>query len=175
MKVPCRQLPVRTASSTEAHEGNDVCIARGSMPRLPDGRDVHCGRSDRGGKQAWRPEHQQMAAVAKSPSALKSLSGYLRDADLSPRREGRCRWGSNGQAHSADRRDRGPGIQGRIHGDNVGKDRLAAGTGDNLRRPTRRGQGRRRWEGDGLAHEPIGAMTKGQRPSTRRTTSCRNG
>ena len=49
-----------------------------------------------------------------------------------------------------DRRDRGPGTQGRIHRDNVGKVPLAAGAGSNLQRLLERGLGRRRGEPSGI-------------------------
>ena len=48
------------------------------------------------------------------------------------------------------RRDRGPGTQGRIHRDNVGKVPLAAGAGRNLQRLLERGLGRRRGEPHGI-------------------------
>ena len=40
------------------------------------------GGSDQGGEQTERPEHKGMAATSKIPSAVKSLSGMLRYADL---------------------------------------------------------------------------------------------
>src|SRR5450756_2348407 len=48
------------------------------------------------------------------------------------------------------RRGRGPGTQGRIHRDNVGKVPLAAGAGSNLQRLLERGLGRRRGEPSGI-------------------------
>jgi len=57
------------------------------------------------------------------------------------------------------RRDRGPGTQGRIHRDNVGKILLAAGAGSNLQRLLERGFGRRRGKPAGLTNESVGAMT----------------
>ena len=52
----------------------------------------------------------------------------------SPTGEGRCRRGSNG--HCTRRTAAaGPGIQEQACGNNVGKDHLPAGTGDNLQRP----------------------------------------
>ena len=48
------------------------------------------------------------------------------------------------------RRGRGPGTQGRIHRDNVGKVPLAAGAGSNLQRLLERGLGRRRGEPNGI-------------------------
>jgi len=48
------------------------------------------------------------------------------------------------------RRGRGPGTQGRIRRDNVGKVPLAAGAGSNLQRLLERGLGRRRGETNGI-------------------------
>ena len=42
--------------------------------------------------------------------------------------------------------------------DNVGKDLVAAEPGKNLRRPRDRWEDQRSGEGQGLAHEPVGAM-----------------
>ena len=53
--------------------------------------------------------------------------------------EGRCRAGRNGRMHRSGCRGTGPGIQGKVRRDNVGKGPLPAGTGDNLQRPTGRG------------------------------------
>ena len=93
-------------------------------------------------------------------AALKSLSGALRDADLSLGGEGRCRGGSNGHVHPADRRDRGPGIQGQTHGDNVGKGHRPAGAATTCEDPPTKGD-QRRGEGDGLAHGLVGARKEG--------------
>ena len=43
-------------------------------------------------------------------------------------------------------------------GDNVGKDLVAAGAGSNLRRLRDRWEDQRSGKGQGLAHEPVGAM-----------------
>ena len=53
--------------------------------------------------------------------------------------EGRCRAGRNGQMHRSGCRGTGPGIQGKVRRDNVGKGPFPAGTGDNLQRPADRG------------------------------------
>ena len=57
------------------------------------------------------------------------------------------------------RRDRGPGTQGRIHRDNVGKVPGTAGAGSNLQRLLERGLGRRRGERVGSTNESVRAMT----------------
>ena len=78
-----------------------------------------------------------MATISKIKTHMKLLrveflwSPTYADAS----REGRCRVGSNGRAHPASHRDTGPGIQGKIRGDNVGNDHLPAGADSNLRRP----------------------------------------
>jgi hypothetical protein len=48
------------------------------------------------------------------------------------------------------RRGMGPGNQGRIHRDNVGRVPSAAGAGSNLQRLLNRGLGRRRGETNGI-------------------------
>ena len=55
------------------------------------------------------------------------------------------------------RRGRGPDTQGKKGGDNTGKVRYPAGTGDNLQSPIDEVSSRRRREGIGLAHESVGA------------------
>ena len=47
--------PIRTASISGAHGGNDMCSARTYKPQLPCA--MHSGRSSLGGEQTWRPEH----------------------------------------------------------------------------------------------------------------------
>jgi len=85
--------------------------------------------------------------------------------------EGRCPVGRNEEAHHRDRRGKGPGIRGRIRGSNAGKVLCPAGAGGNLQRAVDQGYDRRRQEGIGSAHEPVGAMKKGERPSRRRIRS----
>jgi hypothetical protein len=48
-----------------------------------------------------------------------------------------------------------------IRRDNVGKVLLPAGADSNLPRSADQGINRRRWEGLGLAHEPLGAKKAG--------------
>ena len=60
-----------------------------------------------------------------------------------------------GMCTSTTRRGRGPGIQGKICRDNVGKGHLPAGIGDNLQRLTDQGTDRRRREGFGLTHGSV--------------------
>jgi hypothetical protein len=62
-----------------------------------------------------------MAAVSKRRSVMKSFDGETREADLD------SEWGKavdveeeTGKCTPRDRRDRGPGTQGRIRRDNVG-------------------------------------------------------
>ena len=72
----------------------------------------------------------------ETPSAVQSLSGSMREADLSEGLgEGRRRQGRNRHVHLTTRRDHGPGILGKTCRDNVGKDHLPAGAGSNLQRP----------------------------------------
>jgi len=52
----------------------------------------------------------------------------------------------------------GPSVYAKGCRDNVGKDLVAAGTGSNLRRLRDRWEDLRTGEGQGLAHEPVGAM-----------------
>ncbi len=59
-----------------------------------------------------------------------------------------------GMCTFASQRDTGPSIQGKTRRDNVGKDHLPAGIGNNLQRPIGEGNWNR-WEGFGLAHEPV--------------------
>ena len=80
-----------------------------------------------------RPEHIEMAAVSKIRPAVKSLKRKFYGM---PTQffggKGRCCRGRNRYVHSANRRDRGPGIAGKVLRDNVGKSPLAAGAGSNL-------------------------------------------
>jgi hypothetical protein len=63
--------------------------------------------------------------------------------------------------HHGERRGKGPGIWGKIRGGNAGKVLGPAGAGGNLHRPADQGFDRRRREGLGSTHEPVGAMKKG--------------
>ena len=88
------------------------------------------------------------------------LTGTVREADLdSVRGKADDVEEETGMCTPRNRRDRGPGTQGRIHRDNVGKVLLAAGAGSNLQRLLERGLGRRRGERVGSTHESVGAMT----------------
>jgi len=64
-------------------------------------------------------------------------------------------WEETGESTIGTHRGRGPGTQGKICRGNVGKGQLPAGTGNNLQRPTDEASGWRKWEGIGLAHEPV--------------------
>jgi hypothetical protein len=68
--------------------------------------------------------------------------------------DGRCTSGRNGSVHRGDI----PGYGSKhLHKEcraNVGKGHLPAGIGNNLQRPIDEGN-RSRWEGFGLAHEPV--------------------
>src|ERR1035437_5375059 len=75
------------------------------------------GRNDRGGGQTWGPEHNEMAAVSKKRSVVKSFDGKTREADLdSERGKADDVEEETGMCTPRDRRDRGPGTQGRIRG-----------------------------------------------------------
>ena len=62
---------------------------------------------------------------------------------------------------SASRRDRGPGITGKILRDNVGKNPLAAGAGSNLQSFLNQPKVEAEESQMGLAHELVVAMTEG--------------
>jgi len=71
--------------------------------------------------------------TAKTNPALKLLCGSLCRADsFQVREEGRCPRGRNRQEHHGIHRGTGALIQRKLCRDNVGKDHLPAGTGDNL-------------------------------------------
>ena len=97
-----------------------------------------CGRSNLGGKQIWRIEQVKVVRVkspktAKSGPARKLLCGLLWTADsFFPLEEGRCPMGRNGREHHGRHRGTGAFIQRKLRRDNVGRDHLPAGTGDNL-------------------------------------------
>src|SRR5215831_21604 len=93
------------------------------------------GGSDQGGKQTERPEHNEMAATSKIPSAVKSLErnftvrrpiALMGKADAAGEVTGK----SNLQTVVVG----GPGILGKTRRDNVGKGLLPAGAGSNLQR-----------------------------------------
>jgi hypothetical protein len=91
---------------------------------------------------------------------MKSFDGEMREADLdSVRGKAVEVEEETGRCTPRDRRDRGPGTQGRIHRDNIGKVPPAAGAGRNLQRLLERGLGRRRGERVGSTHESVRAKT----------------
>src|ERR1019366_124588 len=101
-----------------------------------------------------------MAAVSKRDPSGDRFDGETREADLdSVRGKADDVEEETGRCTPRDRRDRGPGTQGRIHRDNVGKVPLAAGAGRNLQRLLERGLGRRRGERVGSTNESVRAMT----------------
>jgi hypothetical protein len=109
------------------------------------------GRNGLGGEQTWGPEHKEMAAVSKKRSVMKSFRRDKREADLdSERGKADDVEEETGTCTLRNRRDRGPGTQGRIHRDNVGKVPSAAGAGSNLQRLLERGLGRRKGEPGGI-------------------------
>ena len=144
VRVPCRQLLVRTASTSDACEGDDACSARMTTPRLPGDRCLTAVGATWVACELGGLNISEWLQSRNNSAALKSLSGALRDADLSLGGEGRCRGGSNGHVHPADRRDRGPGIQGQAHGDNVGKGHRPAGAATTCEDPPTKGDQRRR-------------------------------
>jgi hypothetical protein len=74
------------------------------------------GGSDLGGEQTWGPEHNEMAAVSKKRSVVKSFDGDMREADLdSVRGKADDVEEETGRCTPRNRRGRGPGTQGRIH------------------------------------------------------------
>jgi len=85
---------------------------------------------------------QGMATVPKYLPAVKSLSGFMREADP-PAGLGESRrcGGRNRHVHPTTRRDAGPSILGKTCRDNVGKGHHPAGAGSNLHGPADRGQG----------------------------------
>jgi hypothetical protein len=74
---------------------------------------------------------------------------------------GRCLPTRNGHLHRKDAAGYGSKRLHTDYGDNVGKDQLPAGTGNNLQRPFTRAYKARRTEGFHLAHEPVRAMNEG--------------
>jgi hypothetical protein len=99
------------------------------------------GRNDRVGEQTWGPEHKEMAAVSKKRSVRKSF----RREQCGKREQGKGDDVEEETGTCTPRNrcgDRGPGTQGRIHRDNVGKVPPAAGAGRNLQRLHERGLGR---------------------------------
>ena len=91
--------------------------------------------SDQHGKQNWRPEQKRMTTAPKSHSTLKSLCGYLWEADpFVSQGEGRRRVGKQRVNAPTE-----PPVYGSKHPvnvlrDNVGKGHCPAGTDNNLRR-----------------------------------------
>src|SRR5215831_13020252 len=102
----------------------------------PDVKATNCpagncsGRSDQSGEQNVRPEHKEMAAISKIPTAVKSFQWNF---TVKPTHF------SVGKAAVAEEETGtstlqtvvigGPGITRKILRDNVGKVRRAAGTG----------------------------------------------
>src|ERR1700730_12256461 len=83
----------------------------------------------------------------KSDPSRNRFDGYKREADLdSERGKAADVEEEAGRCTPRNRRGRGPGTQGRIHRDNVGKVPPAAGAGSNRQRLPERGLGRRRGE-----------------------------
>ena len=68
---------VRTASISDACEGNDAGSARMEKSRLPYGL-CRSGRGDLGGEQTRRPERIRNGNDLEIWSAVKSLSGGMR-------------------------------------------------------------------------------------------------
>src|SRR5467141_4256683 len=100
------------------------------------------------------PSERRSLKVANdcSPEKKRSLTKlHHRDNSGSPSvfpvTRGRCRWGRKGQVHPLGTAGYGSKRLRKECRDNVGKDHLSAGTGDNLQRPRARGKtiGRRRW------------------------------
>ncbi len=136
--------------------GNSTCSARTKTPRLPCRlRTAAVGAigvaSKLGGLNI--SEWLQLRKQARSRNRLSESCGKadpvgMRGRPMSLREE-------TGMCTSTTRRGRGPGIQGKICRDNVGKGHLPAGTGDNLRRLADQGSDRRRREGFGPAHGSV--------------------
>ncbi len=81
-----------------------------------------------------------MTTTSKGPSARSYFKrGFCSRRPTVGGGEGRCRTGRNGQVHRSGCRGMGPGIQGKVRRDNVGKDHLPAGAGSNLQGPAERG------------------------------------
>jgi len=92
-----------------------------------------------------------MAAVSKRAASRNRFDERRGKADLDSER-GKVDdvEEETGMCTPRNRRDKGPGTQGRIHRDNVGKVPPAAGAGSNLQRLLERGLGRRRGEPEGI-------------------------
>ena len=118
---------------------NRVLLGRKS-PGCPAGV-FRSGRDDLGGKQTWRPEHNEISATSK---LFPARSRFKRDNCGKPTHfsigEGRWHRGRNRREHTVYRRGRGSSIQEQTVGDNVGKLPWAAGTGYNLQGLSKQGQ-----------------------------------
>jgi hypothetical protein len=87
----------------------------------------------------------------KRDPSRNRFDGEKREADLdSVRGKADDAEEETGRCTPRNRRGRGPGTQGRIHRDNVGKVPPAAGAGSNLQRLHERGLGRSRGEPNGI-------------------------
>ena len=93
---------------------------------------MRSGRDDLGGKQNWRPEHNEISATSKhgprevvlrSKAGSRSHLSWEKADDTAEETGMRTLW---------DRRGTGSSIQGKILRDNVGKLPWAAGAGYNL-------------------------------------------
>jgi len=107
---------------------------RGSRSHgCPDRRRPGCGRSNLGGEQIWRPEHERMTAAPRSHTVQKLPCGYFAVSRATPGVvKAVVPWEETGMSTSGSRRGMGPSIQRKIRGDNAGKGRLPAGVRSNL-------------------------------------------
>ena len=94
------------------------------------------GGCNPGAKQVRKSEHQRMTAVPKikALSKLHCREHPVSQAHLALVGEADASWGETSECTRREPRDRGPDERSRNTGNNVGKDHLPAGIGDNLRR-----------------------------------------
>jgi len=111
-----------------------------------------------GATQNWRPEHKEISAAPKFAAARSRFKRTIRGKPtqlLVGKADDTAE--ETGKSTLWDRRGMGSSIQGKILGDNVGKARRAAGTGDNLRRLLQRGKTEVEERPLRLANESVGA------------------
>jgi hypothetical protein len=139
-KSPHHQLPVfGWLAISDACGGNEACSARVKASAARWRQATAVGTIGEASKLGDRNIKEWLQSRKTSPSGNR-FDGKLREADLL-RTWGRPMTWRKKQANALQGTavTRGPGIQGRIHRDNVGKVLVAAGADGNLRRLLKRG------------------------------------
>ena len=115
-------------------EQTEICVDVQAMAAWGRKKLSH-GRNDLGGEQTRRPEHHELPAAPKTNACMKSFCGnIMRRPTHLGFGEGRCLMGRNEHVHHEDSRGKGPGIRGKICGDNAGKGLVPVGAHSNRRR-----------------------------------------